>query len=72
VLNPDRLVVGLGLATGFTVLLASIGLLFGVSPTVPTVFLGTASLLFCSALSSMLFPTLRAIRIDLAVALRYE
>jgi ABC-type antimicrobial peptide transport system permease subunit len=53
-------------------ILASNGLLFGVSPIDPAVFLGTASLLFCSALSSMLFPALRAIRIDPIVALRYE
>jgi macrolide transport system ATP-binding/permease protein len=63
---------GLGLAAGFAALLAGNGLLFGVSPIDPAVFLGTASLLFCSAVSSMLFPALRAIRVDPVVALRYE
>jgi macrolide transport system ATP-binding/permease protein len=66
------LAAGLGLAAGFAVLLASNGLLFGVSPIDPAVFLGAASLLFCSAVSSMLFPALRAIHVDPAVALRYE
>ena len=66
------LVAGLGLAARSAVLLASNGLLFGVSPIDPAVFLGTASLLFCSAVSSMLFPALRAIRVDPVVALRYE
>ncbi len=66
------LVAGLALAAGSAVLLASNGLLFGLSPIDPAVFLGTASLLFCSAVSSMLFPALRAIRVDPVVALRYE
>jgi predicted permease len=66
------LVAGLILAAGSAVLLASNGLLFGVSPIDPVVFLGTVSLLFCSAVSSMLFPALRAIRVDPVVALRYE
>jgi predicted permease len=66
------LAAGLGLATGFAVLLASNGLLFGVSPVDPLALAGTASLLFCAAMSSMLVPAHRAIRIDPAVALRYE
>jgi predicted permease len=66
------LATGLSLAVGFAVLLASNGLLFGVSPIDPVIFLGTAFLLFCSAALSMLFPALRAIRVDPGVALRYE
>jgi predicted permease len=66
------LAAGLGVAAGLAFLLASNGLLFGVSPIDPAVFLGTASVLFCSAVLSMLFPALRAIRVDPVAALRSE
>jgi macrolide transport system ATP-binding/permease protein len=66
------LAVGLSLTAGVGFLLASNGLLFGVSPIDPAIFLGTASLLFFAALTSMLVPALRAIRIDPLIALRYE
>jgi predicted permease len=66
------LAVGLGLAIGFAFVLASNGLLMGVSPFDPPVFLGTAILLFCAALVSMLVPAFRTIRVDPAFALRYE
>jgi ABC-type antimicrobial peptide transport system permease subunit len=66
------LAAGLGLAAGFASLLASNGLLFGVNPIDPAIFLGTASLLSCSAALSMLVPAMRAIRVDPVVGLRYE
>jgi macrolide transport system ATP-binding/permease protein len=66
------LATGLSLTAGVGFLLASNGLLFGVSPIDPAIFLGTASLLFFAALTSMLVPALRAIRIDPLIALRYE
>lgn len=66
------LAAGLSLTAGAAFLLASNGLLFGVSPDDPAVFLGTASLLFFSALASMLVPAWHVFRVDPVVALRYE
>ena len=71
-LTAVGLAAGLGVTVGAAFLLDSNGLLFGVSPVDPAILCGTASLLFFAALTSMLVPALRAIRIDPVAALRYE
>lgn len=71
-LTAIGLAAGLSVTVGVAFLLDSNGLLFGVSPIDPAILCGTASLLFLAALTSMLVPALRAIRIDPVVALRRE
>jgi hypothetical protein len=64
------LVLGLGGATGLTRFLASE--LFEVSPTDPATFTVVTIGLTIVALVACLIPTRRAVRVDPAVALRYE
>lgn len=67
-------VLGLGigavLGVGASRFLAS--LLYGVAPEDPATFVAVALLLLAVALSASLVPALRAMRVDPAVALRYE
>jgi len=64
------LVVGLVAALLLTRLLASV--LYGVKPTDPAVFVIVAGILGCVAVGAALVPSLRALRIRPANALRYE
>jgi putative ABC transport system permease protein len=67
-------VIGLGIglvgAYGLTRLLS--GVLFGVSPTDPTTYVGISLVLFTVALLASYLPARRAARVEPAVALRYE
>ena len=64
------LAIGLLLALGATRVLRS--LLAGVSPSDPVVFAGTVAVLLIAAVIGCVVPTLRAMRVDPLVALRYE
>jgi ABC-type antimicrobial peptide transport system permease subunit len=61
---------GLGGAYGLTRFLQSF--LWNVSPTDPTIFTAVAVGLFLISVVACMVPTLRAMRIDPATALRYE
>ena len=63
-------VVGLGVALGFSRLIASY--LYGVSAYDPTTFFGVAAVLRAWHWLSCYIPARRAMRVDLMVALRYE
>ncbi len=67
---------GLGIAIGVVVALGASRflavLLFGVSPTDPVTFVGSAVLLGVVAFIACYFPARRAMRVDPMVALRYE
>jgi predicted permease len=78
-----RMVVGqgvklalIGLAAGTVAALALTRLmtsfLFGVRPSDPVVFVGVAAILACVALIASLIPSMRALRVRPATALRYE
>jgi putative ABC transport system permease protein len=66
----------LGIAIGVVVALGASRflavLLFGVSPTDPVTFVGSAVLLGVVAFIACYFPARRAMRVDPMVALRYE
>jgi putative ABC transport system permease protein len=64
------LAIGLAAAFGLTRLMTS--MLFDVKPTDPTVFLLVAAALMAVALVASLVPTVRAVRVRPASALRYE
>ncbi len=76
VVRQGVVLAGLGLTTGFVVallltrLLASV--LYGVKPTDPAVFAVVAAVLGLVALTAALVPSLRALRIRPASALRWE
>ena len=61
---------GFALAATLSILLRS--LLYGVSPSAPLVYAGTAAVLICVALAACVIPAQRAARVDPAVALRDE
>jgi predicted permease len=76
VLGHGALLIGIGLAIGLT---AAAGLtrllqalLFGVSPMDPETLVVVAALLTAVALAACLIPAQRAMRLDPAIALRYE
>jgi putative ABC transport system permease protein len=64
------LIIGLPLAFGFSRLMAS--LIFGVSATDATTFVGIPLALMAAAALAIYIPARRAMRIDPIVALRYE
>ena len=69
-LSGVGLATGAALAAGMSLLLRS--LLYGVSPTAPLAYLGTAGALLFVALSACVIPAHRAARLDPVVALRDE
>ncbi len=69
-LTLTGLVVGLAAALGLTQLLKA--LLYGVSPTDPTTFVGVGLLIGLVTLFASYLPARRAMRVDPMVALRYE
>jgi len=70
ILAAVGIAIGLGAAYGLTRLMAS--LLFDVKPTDPAVFISVAALLASVAFLASYLPARRALRVDPAVALRYE
>jgi putative ABC transport system permease protein len=70
ILAAVGIVIGLGAAYGLTRLMVS--LLFDVKPTDPAVFASVAALLGAVAFLASYIPARRALRVDPAVALRYE
>jgi putative ABC transport system permease protein len=70
ILAAVGIAIGLGAAYGLTRLMSS--LLFEVKPTDPAVFASVAALLGIVAFLASYLPARRALRLDPAVALRYE
>ena len=64
------IVVGLGASAAVTRILR--GMLFGIGPSDPVVFVGAAILLGSVALAASLIPAWRASRVDPLTALRHE
>jgi putative ABC transport system permease protein len=64
--------VSIGMAISLWLMRLISGLLYGVSATDPTTFVGIAALLFAVALVACYLPALRAIKVDPLIALRYE
>jgi putative ABC transport system permease protein len=62
----------LGLVGALIVSHLMAGLLYGVSPTDPLTFIGVTLVLTAAALAASYIPAMRAMRVDLLVALRYE
>jgi putative ABC transport system permease protein len=69
-LSGVGLLAGVALAAGLSLLLRT--LLYGVTPSAPLVYAGTASALIAVALAACVIPAQRAARVDPAVALRDE
>jgi ABC-type antimicrobial peptide transport system permease subunit len=76
VITQGAWLAGLGIAAGLVGAFAATrlltGLLFGIGPTDPTTFVGTAAALAAVATIASLLPALRAIRTDPVDALRAE
>src|SRR4029077_13575349 len=76
VLRHALLLVGIGLAAGLAGSLALTRLiksgLYGVTATDPATYAGVSLLLVAVAVIACLVPTLRAVRVDPTIALRYE
>jgi ABC-type antimicrobial peptide transport system permease subunit len=62
----------LGILGSFALTRVLAGLLFGVSPTDPRVFVAVAGALLATALAATLIPALKASRVDPLVALRSQ
>jgi putative ABC transport system permease protein len=62
----------LGLAGSFALTRLIKSGLYGVTPTDPATYVGISLLLIIVAMLACLVPTLRAVRVDPTVALRYE
>jgi len=76
VLGHVAVLIGIGLAIGLTAAAGLTGLLqallFGVSPMDPGTLVAVAALLTAVALAACFIPAQRAMRLDPAIALRYE
>ena len=64
--------IGIGLAAAAAMTRALRGLLFGLTPLDPAIFIGVAALFAIVATLAALFPAHRATRVDPLVALRNE
>ncbi|MGB0036215.1 MAG: FtsX-like permease family protein, partial [Candidatus Acidiferrales bacterium] len=62
----------LGLAGGYAMAQMLKGLLYGVSMTDPTIYIGSAAVIGAAILSASYLPARRAAKVDPIVALRYE